>query len=91
MNHLLPVTKRIRKKQIPFYYPTQKVVNENDSPWDDPKCIEVLGTYAVKILAILMVGTLAVIYDGQWIPVAMGVGCVLLGVELKSKFVGGGK
>jgi hypothetical protein len=82
--------KAIKKKkaEIPFY---SRKVNETGSPWDNPECIDKLGSWTVKCLALGGSLILAIIYDSNWVMVFFAMACVLLGVEIKSKLTQGAK
>ena len=73
----------MKKPAIPFY-----AARTNGSPWDDPKCIETIGTYTVKAIALIGAFVLALVYDSNWIMVFFAMACVLLGVELKGRVFG---
>jgi len=39
-------------------------------------------TFCLQIFALACVNALAVIYDGQWLPVAVGLDCAMFGYQV---------
>lgn len=52
----------------------------------DTDQINAIGGWVTKGLALFGANSLALIYDHEWIPVALGIDAVLLGVELKGRW-----
>lgn len=44
-------------------------------------------TGIIKLVAILGINALALYYDGQWLPVAIGIDAFILGIEIRHKFI----
>jgi len=43
---------------------------------------EIDRTFCLQILALACVNALALVYDGQWLPVAVGLDCAMFGYQI---------
>jgi hypothetical protein len=70
------------KKNIPFYEKPRERKSKEDEDNHIKECIEMVGTWAVKMLALGGCLALAIIYDGSWLYYFFGLATALLGVEV---------
>ena len=57
--------------------------SDQDGEDDTKECIEATFSGAIKTIALIGLFAVAIIYDGQFLYVAMGAGLIILGISVK--------